>query len=636
MAKKNEVEIKIKSTFDNKGVEDAKKELAQTTRLEETSQKKTTQAKSRARSATDQLLASQTMLNKENVRAVQRGNKLNEGLIQLSYIMDDVQYGMRGILNNIPGLVMGFGASAGVAGAVSIATLAGYKFYEWLTKEDEEEKKLADARKQRNAEFVASTKEAYLELQKLNTEEQNRAINQAFIADLREVSDLYKQQTSEIKEQARLKLEELAHQKKIDTAKSSKERAEIELRYEKGEISQATKDYLLLRNNEELQDKIYNADKASRDVEIESLSKQIGEIKEAISDNSDILSTIADAESKLPTLDEAQKLFQDQAELQLRLSTIGSKEYKIFSEIATLDKRIETLREESEKGGVGAGIAKQMLLSAEGRRLSLYEEWDRLAPLKMEHQKKLREINSQIDGLSSLFASAGVGYQPTYGEEADHVSRTKEYATALNFLRKNQESAKASTDKLIESEQALTKEREQKMRESERASELNSVRKETASILIQKSNAISAKQIQKELDEEEKARSKQIEKRQKEIESERYNKQRELARSGALDISDSQRSTPKGISAIKAFEAGTAKLGESFSQTDRNVSEAEMTSIILAMQQSLMKDGQHTKDLMAFLKDAMTKLVSRINDIETQTNKELEQLKTGITRAVQQ
>ena len=35
--------------------------------------------------------------------------------------MDDVQYGIKGILNNIPGLVMGFGGGAGLAGAVSIA-----------------------------------------------------------------------------------------------------------------------------------------------------------------------------------------------------------------------------------------------------------------------------------------------------------------------------------------------------------------------------------------------------------------------------------------------------------------------------------------------------------------------------------
>ena len=47
-----------------------------------------------------------------------------QGLMQLAYFADDAQYGLKGIMNNIPGLVMGMGMTAGVAGAVSIAALA--------------------------------------------------------------------------------------------------------------------------------------------------------------------------------------------------------------------------------------------------------------------------------------------------------------------------------------------------------------------------------------------------------------------------------------------------------------------------------------------------------------------------------
>ncbi len=46
------------------------------------------------------------------------------GLSQLSYAIDDVQYGFNAIVNNIPQIVMGFGAGAGVAGAVGIAAVA--------------------------------------------------------------------------------------------------------------------------------------------------------------------------------------------------------------------------------------------------------------------------------------------------------------------------------------------------------------------------------------------------------------------------------------------------------------------------------------------------------------------------------
>ena len=48
------------------------------------------------------------------------GNR-SQGMLLLSQALDDAQYGLRGVANNIPGLLMGFGASAAAAGAFSIA-----------------------------------------------------------------------------------------------------------------------------------------------------------------------------------------------------------------------------------------------------------------------------------------------------------------------------------------------------------------------------------------------------------------------------------------------------------------------------------------------------------------------------------
>ena len=42
-----------------------------------------------------------------------------QGFLQLAQFADDAQYGMRGVLNNIPGLVMGFGAGAGATPSLS-------------------------------------------------------------------------------------------------------------------------------------------------------------------------------------------------------------------------------------------------------------------------------------------------------------------------------------------------------------------------------------------------------------------------------------------------------------------------------------------------------------------------------------
>jgi len=47
-----------------------------------------------------------------------------QGLLNLSRAIDDVQYGFRGVVNNIEGIVTGFGGSAGIAGAATIAGVA--------------------------------------------------------------------------------------------------------------------------------------------------------------------------------------------------------------------------------------------------------------------------------------------------------------------------------------------------------------------------------------------------------------------------------------------------------------------------------------------------------------------------------
>ncbi len=52
------------------------------------------------------------------------GTSAGRGLSQLSYAIDDVQYGFNAIVNNIPQIVLGLGGSAGIAGAVGIAAVA--------------------------------------------------------------------------------------------------------------------------------------------------------------------------------------------------------------------------------------------------------------------------------------------------------------------------------------------------------------------------------------------------------------------------------------------------------------------------------------------------------------------------------
>lgn len=52
------------------------------------------------------------------------GNKRAQGLLQLGQALEDAEYGLRGVMNNIPGLVMSFGLGAGAAGILQIGLVA--------------------------------------------------------------------------------------------------------------------------------------------------------------------------------------------------------------------------------------------------------------------------------------------------------------------------------------------------------------------------------------------------------------------------------------------------------------------------------------------------------------------------------
>lgn len=131
MATKKEIEIKLKSTLDGKGVEEAKQQI-------------------------DALNKSTEQLDKDSKQATRSVKNMGQGALQAAYFFDDLQYGIRGIMNNIPGLVMGFGGGAGLAGAMSLAVLAGAKLYDWMGNTEAKSKELAKAIEQQNEAIAKS------------------------------------------------------------------------------------------------------------------------------------------------------------------------------------------------------------------------------------------------------------------------------------------------------------------------------------------------------------------------------------------------------------------------------------------------------------------------------------------------
>jgi hypothetical protein len=105
------------------------------------------------------------------------GKGMGYGLLMFSQTLDDAQYGIKGVVNNVPGLVQGLGLGMGVAGAAQIAMIAvsqlTTKLTDYIAKQQEAAQaqvlyrnKLLDMR----TEALSATADLQKRLDELNTE----------------------------------------------------------------------------------------------------------------------------------------------------------------------------------------------------------------------------------------------------------------------------------------------------------------------------------------------------------------------------------------------------------------------------------------------------------------------------------
>jgi hypothetical protein len=73
--------------------------------------------------------ALQKQMRREMMGLGAAGSRAGLGILAVSQAVEDAQYGIRGVLNNIPQAAMAFGGSAGLAGAISLAAVAGVALY---------------------------------------------------------------------------------------------------------------------------------------------------------------------------------------------------------------------------------------------------------------------------------------------------------------------------------------------------------------------------------------------------------------------------------------------------------------------------------------------------------------------------
>jgi hypothetical protein len=118
-----------------------------------------------------------------------------QGMLQLAQFADDAQYGLRGVMNNIPGLVMGLGAGAGLAGVLSLAVIAGAKLVPIL------QDIYGDGEIQKINQVTEAIARRYeVEISKLREVQREREVRGEIAVLLREAS-LYAQQELRVQDQ---------------------------------------------------------------------------------------------------------------------------------------------------------------------------------------------------------------------------------------------------------------------------------------------------------------------------------------------------------------------------------------------------------------------------------------------------
>ncbi len=181
-----------------KNIEDLEKRISALTRAQEReaqAAEKAARAEAQAAEKSRALNQSTQQLDKGSQQTTRSVKRMGQGLLQVAYFMDDVQYGIKGILNNIPGLVIGFGGGAGLAGAMSLAVLAGAKLYEWMGNTEAKSKELAKAIEEEAEAF----RKLKAEVEETWRQNQNEQILREALDSAKKIADYRKLESEALK-----------------------------------------------------------------------------------------------------------------------------------------------------------------------------------------------------------------------------------------------------------------------------------------------------------------------------------------------------------------------------------------------------------------------------------------------------
>ena len=290
--------------------------------------------------------------------------------------------------------------------------------------------------KKRARDAAESIKKSYEAIQDYNKSDRTQEINKGFEDFIKGITAEYRLQTQEIERQIQLRREETARQKGIDTQEAELARVKLDNDFEDGKITERQRDYGMMMINQNLDDKIRRRDLEVAQKEFMDYGKQLDtavQNRDRLQDKDFDMKFI---QGQMPSLQEVERLFQQQVKAQERIDASNRELKKVQEEIDKSEKKSSV---------AGSGLAKvhqkeklEELRKKEQRVLSAHDA------AKSEGNAATIRINELRD----------LNFEPSYQQGTDVTSRTREYQKALEDQSTK---AKELADKLADAREEAGK-----------------------------------------------------------------------------------------------------------------------------------------------------------------------------------
>ncbi len=491
----------------------------------------------------------------------------------------------------------------------------------------------AEKAKQKSKEVLESVqksiRESYQALQEFNQQERTKTINEEYQNYVKGITREFEYQTEELEKQIRLRREEAARQKGIDTRQAELDRVNLENDYQAGRITKRQRDYGLMMVDQNLDQKIRNRDLGVEQANYMDIGKQLAEAVKARDAAEAHAFDMQFKQGNLPSLQNVLGLLQQQERSQLRIDESNRGLIQTEKKIKELEEILESF---AKSGELTRGLYERTKLNEERQRQQ------RLLSSREAAQEEFNTAQSGLGEFQNLLRSGGVNLEFYYREGTSINSRFKQAISAVEEFKKNTDAAKKQFDDLTEKAGSLG---------DAMASTEASIKNMEQTDAIQ--NQIDAGKVksfnmQRDREEAEEARrneekiKKARERAEREAQKQTAERQQAMIRGITLEgvpEHPTAQQRARIAAAREALNEGKKRLAESISDKDTEIDPSELQEVFDVMKNSLIESGQYTKKLMDFLKTIATAQTANVNAIQADTKKYVDAKFEEILKIVQ-